>query len=362
MTGYLQKRNNIVNAQLSIYDAIDIGDPQFWFTSPELTAILRRYLIGISLAGMAIKTRSKKAKSLVCDALGYSVPKSFPKKRPRFTGQKFDLYVQQANNLQVWNQEIDPERRYVLLILDKTSVVINIHVINGIDLALLDTTGTLTQKYQARLTVAEISAELVSSADTELISGLIKLYNKIDLSTYSPTQQPDALTLLPINSLFEKLSGLTMKTVEHLSFIQERNRGAALHSLVCQALGYINFHDNGQFPDIFHQLLEVKLQTSSTIDLGLVCPDSEARLDIEQIDGHQVRHCDVRYALFYGLVVGDQVRITHFYLTTGQDFFFRFPQFGGKTINTKIQLRLPSPFFLPLTADSQTDLPVQDGG
>ena len=168
------------------------------------------------------------------------------------------------------------------------------------------------------------------------------------------------ITLLPISILFKKLSKLIGTTVAHLSFTQERNRGAALHSLVCQTLGYIRFHDNGQFPDIKHQLLEVKLQTSPTIDLGLVCPDSEARLDLEQMGGHQVRHCDVRYALFYGLISGNQVRITHFYLTTGEDFFSRFPKFGGKTINAKIQLRLPNHFFLPPIPESQTDLPAPD--
>ncbi|MCY7355960.1 MAG: hypothetical protein LH609_00515 [Rudanella sp.] len=81
----------------------------------------------------------------------------------------FDLYVQQANNLQVWNQEIDPERRYVLMMLDKESVVVNVHVVSGVDLALLDNTGTLTQKYQARLTVAESNTELISNTDTESI-------------------------------------------------------------------------------------------------------------------------------------------------------------------------------------------------
>ena len=39
-------------------------------------------------------------------------------------------------------------------------------------------------------------------------------------------------------------------------------------------LGYSRYEDKGQFPDIRHQLLEVKLQTSPTIDLGLVLPSS----------------------------------------------------------------------------------------
>lgn len=360
METYLKKRRNIIDAQLSIHDSIDVGEPEFWFTSSELTAILRLYVVGMSLAGMAIRTRSKKAKSIVCEALGYPVPKSFPKKQPRFTGQKFDLYVQQANNLQVWNQEIDPERRYVLLMLNPDSVIINVHVINGIDLALLDNTGTLTQKYQARLTIADKTTERISGDDTQPIALITSQQAECDLSNYSPTEQPGVSTLLPISTLFNKLAKLIGTTVEHRGFTQERNRGAALHSLVCQALGYESFQDNGQFPDIRHQLLEVKLQTSPTIDLGLVCPDSEARLDVEQIGGHQVRHCDVRYALFYGLVIGNQVQITHFYLTTGQDFFTRFARFGGKTINTKIQLRLPNHFFLTPPAESQTDLPVPD--
>ncbi len=359
MATYLQKRDNIIDAHLSIHDPINIGDLHYWFTGPELTAILRSHLVGTSLAGMAIRTRSKRAKSLVCDALGYPIPKSFPKKQPRFTGQKFDLYVQQATNLQIWNQEIDPERRYVLMMLDKGSVIINVVVINGVDLALLDTTGTLTQKYQARLTITATSTELISHTDTEPVLNVVSTQANIDLSGSSPTEQPELGKLLSISVLFNKLSKLVGATVKHLSFIQERNRGAALHQRVCQALGYKNFHDNGQFPDVRHQLVEVKLQTSPTIDLGLVCPDSEARLDIEQLNGHQIRHCDARYAIFYGRVIDDQVQITHFYLTTGQDFFSRFPPFGGKSVNTKIQLRLPDFFFLTPTA--QTNLSAQDG-
>ena len=73
-------------------------------------------------------------------------------------------------------------------------------------------------------------------------------------------------------------------------FDQERNRGAALHALVCKALGYAGYQDDGQFPDVRHQLLEVKLQTSPTIDLGLVRPDSTEPLDVPQIAGNIIRH------------------------------------------------------------------------
>ena len=100
-----------------------------------------------------------------------------------------------------------------------------------------------------------------------------------------------------------------------------------------------------RFPDVRNQLLEVKLQTSPTIDLGLVRPASEEPLDVPQVAGTQVRHCDVRYALFYAQTDGAKVTLTHLYLTTGASFFSRFPQFGGKVLNKKLQIPLPSDFF-----------------
>ena len=114
---------------------------------------------------------------------------------------------------------------------------------------------------------------------------------------------------------------------------------------MCQALGYPIFSDNGQFPDVLHQLLEVKLQTSPTIDLGLVTPDSTEIFGIHALGGHQIRHCDVRYGMFYATTDGTDVKLTHFFLTTGAAFFSRFPRFGGNVVNNKLQIPLPSDFF-----------------
>jgi hypothetical protein len=110
-------------------------------------------------------------------------------------------------------------------------------------------------------------------------------------------------------------------------------------------LGYADYRDDGRFPDLRHQLLEVKLQTSPTIDLGLVRPDSQEALDIPKIKGRQIRHCDVRYVLFYGLADKKSVILTHLFLTTGEKFFTRFPQFQGKVLNKKLQIPLPTGFF-----------------
>lgn len=340
----LVKVENISHSRLTIYDPIQIGDTEYWLTSEELSSVLNALLRGISLAGLAIRTRSKVAKELVCKALGYPAPKIFLKCQPRFTGQMFDTYVQKSNNLQVWNEELDVERRYVIIRTDDNDIITKVKVISGSDLSVLDTTGTLTQKFQARLTQSATQTELISLYDTEHIGGLLATA-PINLSFDSPVSQPELGKILPISECFSRLSNIIGHSFPDAGRIQERNRGAALHALVCEALGYSDYRDNGQFPDVKHQLIEVKLQTSPTIDLGLVCPNSEAALDIEQVGTQQIRHCDVRYAIFYGFIENGFVHITNFYLTTGEHFFSRFEQFGGKVLNKKIQIPLPRNFF-----------------
>ena len=88
----------IAASGLTIYDPIEIGDPDLWVPAPELEALLDQRLRGISLAGLALRTRSKVVKESVCRALGYPVPLSFKKTQPRFVGQMFDTYAQKANN------------------------------------------------------------------------------------------------------------------------------------------------------------------------------------------------------------------------------------------------------------------------
>ena len=106
-----------------------------------------------------------------------------------------------------------------------------------------------------------------------------------------------------------------------------------------------SYEDKGQFPDIRHQLLEVKLQTSPTIDLGLVLPSSSENVDVQQLGGYHPKHRDTRYVIFYANTDGRVVTLTHVYVSTGADFFTRFRQFEGKVSNEKIQIPLPSNFF-----------------
>ena len=334
----------IRNSELSIYDLIEIGDPKLWIPTPELEHLLNDGLAGVSLAGLPLRTRSKVVKKHVCQILGYPVPLSFKKTQPRFPGQHFDTYVQKSNNLQVWNEELAPTRRYVIIRVNENDVIVKVRVVTGNTLAILDTTGTLTQKYQARLIPGETKVEIVTTEDTDLLRPFVK--SDVDLATFaSPVNHPAAGQLLSISEIFKKLSGLVGESFKDRGYDQERNRGAEAHQLVCQCLGYDDYRDDGQFPDVRHQLLEVKLQTSPTIDLGLVCPDSMEVLDVPKIEERQIRHCDVRYALFYARTDGKNVTLTHFLMTTGERFFSRFPKFQGKVLNKKLQIPLPMDFF-----------------
>jgi hypothetical protein len=338
-----ERVTTIRNSGLSIYASITVGGDH-WIPTPTLEILLNRELAGISLAGLPLRTRSKVVKEHVCKALGYCAPSSFKKTQPRFPGQDFDTYTQKSNNLQVWNEEITPTRRYVIIRISESDIITKVKVISGDALARLDTTGTLTQKYQARLITGLTTSELIAAVDTDTLIPHVSI--NVAMSKYRPTDYPAAGELLPIQAIFDRLTPLIGKKFPDRGRDQERNRGADLHRLICMALGYTSFQDNGQFPDILHQLLEVKLQTSPTIDLGLVTPDSVSPLDVPMLNKQQqVRHCDVRYALFYATTSGGEVTLTHLFLATGAAFFTRFPQFQGKVLNKKLQIPLPSNFF-----------------
>ena len=341
----LLKVKNISASNLSIYSAIEVGDKNLWLTSIELEAVLNNGLAGLSLKGLPLRTRSKKVKGAICKVLGYPIPDSFQKTQPRFSGQQFDTYTQKSNNLQVWNEDLDPLRRYVILRLNENDEVIKVKVVSGSDLAPLDTTGTLTQKYQARLQNIKVYFELISESDTDNLAEICGDENIIDFERLSPIENPEKGEILPINILFEKLKQIVGSRFPNPGTDQERNRGAALHKLVCLALGYLEYSDDGKFPDIKNQLLEVKLQTSPTIDLGLVSPDSKTPLDIEKINNTTLKHCDVRYAIFYAKIEEGMVNITNLIVTTGRDFYDRLPKFEGLGLNKKIQIPLPSSFF-----------------
>src|SRR5438552_2314309 len=101
---------------LTIYDCLP-DDPDLYFSLQALEERLQEKLAGVKLAGPS-RTRSKLAKQAVAAALGYPVPETFARTRPRFTGQNLDVYVQKSANLQIWNDELAATRRYAVICLD----------------------------------------------------------------------------------------------------------------------------------------------------------------------------------------------------------------------------------------------------
>ena len=96
----------------------------------------------------------------------------------------------------------------------------------------------------------------------------------------------------------------------------------------------IRKEDKGTCPDVLEQLLEGKLQTSPTIDLGLMLPDDETPLDTVT----SAKHCDVRYAVFYGLADGKNVQLDHLVMCVGRGCCKYFQRCEGKVGNKKLQM------------------------
>lgn len=337
-------RDRIASSGITIYDRLSTHDPRFLAVA-DLEGVLREVLVGTSLR-YPIRTRAKRAKAAVCKALGYPVPRSFKKTRPRFPSQNLDVYVQKSDNLQIWNEEVAPERRYVLIRLDSNDVVVGVRVLTGETIARFDRTGTLTSKYQAKRKNTLASSALVSPDDTENFRGLLAPQDQVSeevLATLSPVAAPQRGAVLSIGTVWARLQTLVGCVIADPGIDQERNRGAELHRHVCAALGLHSYRDEGQFPDVPCQGVEVKLQTSPTIDLGLVSPDSE---DGVQELGPGLRHCDMRYAVFYAAKpVAGTVSLQGVVVSTGKDFFTTFRRFGGLVQNRKLQIPLPRDLF-----------------
>lgn len=333
-------RANIEASKLTIYDCISPDNKTLFIPTKELEGILSNCIVGLSLDGYALRTRSKVVKTAICHALGYPTPKSFQKTQPRFPGQNFDVYTQKSLNVQIWNEEVDANRRYVFLRVNEEDVITAVRIITGEELAQYDRTGTLTRKYQA--TMNSFGRNICSKNDTINVRNWI-IDSRCSLARINPNTFPQRTQLLRITELYSRLLPMVGKTISYLDAVQERNRGAELHAMICQHLGYSVYEDDGTYPDVANQLLEIKLQTSPTIDLGLHSPkDGECIASIDDTDFHSE---DVRYAIFDGAVCGDQIVLQNLYLVTGEDFTTYFPLFQGRGTNAKLQLPLPSDFF-----------------
>ena len=335
-----EKKNFDKPSTRSIYDF----NKEELLSADELKNILERKLLGKSYYGLPLRTRSRVVKEDICIALEYLIPRSFKKTKPKFICQNFDVYMQKSNNMQIWNDEIDVNRRYVILRLDENDAVDKIVVITGSELIKLDTTGKLTIKYQALLKPSDQKTELVNKFDTEyLIPKLAQ--GDFEITSQSPIDQPVIGELLSVEEIYNKTKKLVGVSFDNEGIIQERNRAYTFHKLVCECLGYKTNTDNGQFPDILNQLLEVKLQTSQTVDLGAQSPDSDLIIVNLAEVLEEITPRDIRYILGYAEIIDEKVIIQNIYVLSGAYFYSRIPQMLGKKVNSKIQIPLPNRLF-----------------
>src|SRR5262249_31407738 len=130
------KDGAVAKSGRTIYDMLH-DSPEWLLTSDDLEKLLKSGLLGLNL-DYPLRTRSKVLKTRVCEILGYPVPRSFKRSKPRFPCQDFDTYVQKSNNLQIWNEEIVPTRRYVIIRVNESSIVTGVRVVTGEVLARLD--------------------------------------------------------------------------------------------------------------------------------------------------------------------------------------------------------------------------------
>lgn len=333
---------NIYNSSKTIYDPINPDNDNLYIPTTDLEKILSEKLINQPVQAAPNRSRSKSVKKMICDALKYrSSPSSFRRGHPQFVGQNFDVYTQKRLNVQIWNEGVCKERRYVFLHLNQQNIITSVRVISGEDLAQYDKTGTLTQKYQA--TMPDFKQSFCSQKDTCTVDNWINNYGGTSLGG-TPIQYPKSgQCLLRIDKLYDCLKQMVNQKVDYLDADQERNRGAGLHKMICECLGYTIYEDDGKYPDIKNQLLEIKLQTSSTIDLGQHSPEDNQI--IVSIDNTNFYSQDIRYAIFEGRKQGNQVLLNNLYLVTGAEFSKYFPLCQGRKKNCKIQLHLPNDFF-----------------
>jgi hypothetical protein len=230
-----------------------------------------------------------------------SMFKIVPPKRkgvPRILLEYLDIYIVTSGksyNLQVWNRNpatrsvqveyrtgerlLTNEVRFVFVRVDPTA-----HEIRAV---LVLTPNYIVQKFgrfgkpiikyqliitdSARQAVLSESPPVLFYPDLKVIAPI--LTEACDLSLHSIHDEPSPRLLI-------KLESIRSIVVHHLidtkiDSAATKTRGQVLEEKMCQLLGYPSADQQflaGEYPDIRHQALEVKIQDSRTVDLGRYSP------------------------------------------------------------------------------------------
>jgi hypothetical protein len=147
-------------------------------------------------------------------------------------------------------------------------------------------------------------------------------------------------TLEEIAILVKPLMGVDAPRDDRGRLLEVRPKGHWFEFEVAKRLGYHYPPGAGLFPDLRHQLLEVKHHTgkSVTIDFGQHHPGSEDIIEARWNEKARCRVCDIRYLI--ALAPPPEHKVTVLVLATGADINTIFGVSPTKTI--KYQLGISS--------------------
>ena len=311
----------------------------------DLQSILEKSLVGSGPFIGPNKTLSKALKVRIAEILGYETPKSFARRAGAIPAQDLDVFVQKTDNVQPWNGKLIVNRRYAVIRPDASGRIQAVRVVSGRDLLALDRTRSVTTKLQARVDPHISALQLVNARDTEAMTPFLS-GDGMDLRGADPLAPPRPGAVIPIRDLARCLMDLIDCAFDDPGPHADRGRGEIFHRLVLDHLGYAKRGDTGRLPDIPGQLVETKLQTRDTIDLGQHDPSSAQRLD-GQLGALGLAPRDVRYVVASGDIIDGKVHISRITLVSGAWFLTRFEPCRGRGQNEKLQIRLPRDFFDP---------------
>ena len=82
-----------------------------------------------------------------------------------------------------------------------------------------------------------------------------------------------------------------------------------MQNTICDIIGYKEYDDTGQFPDLLNQLLEIKLQTCPTIDLGLILPNCDKPLQTGNNEFKNIKYKDASFATFVAENISNKIKL-----------------------------------------------------
>ena len=351
------------------------------FTADEILELTTPILNQAIPPNLSNVQKSQWVKLKIIELLGYQRPsglrtKQATQSKPKFIHQLLDIFVQSSRNLQVWNYvpysdsiipsewNIDSESpyrykdcRYLLVFHNPERVILKTTLVDGSKLAEWDTTGTQTIKWQAstrRSYRNEISSQII-------VNPIEALHNKISTYMQQPLEEksrfiiqesqnlesplikhpPTPTSFLTHNEIAQALRTLVGREFANLGTGQERGMGQILEKEVIRTLGYQSYQqtDTGGYPDLLHQLIEVKFQFRDTIDLGKHLPTDPLPIEAPW-NKWEIAPREIRYvvALMEQGIQGNFI-VDSIVITSGAKFNEYFSISEGT--NSKVQIRVP---------------------